>query len=79
MTDGGFPLSRNFYVHMHLSFTHVNKTDNVWKVTCKCKWNMSVTRQSKTYKQLTFGVTVCFNGCQTSNVWQQNMSCQAPY
>ena len=42
MTDGGFPLSRNFYVHMDVSFTHVNKTDdNVRKVTCKRKWNMS--------------------------------------
>ena len=62
MTDGGFPLSHNFYVHMHVSFTHVNKTeDNVRKVTCKHKWNMSRPRQSRTYKQITFGVTVCFN------------------
>ena len=30
------------------------------------------------HKQLTFGVTVCFNGCQTSNVWRQNTSCLAP-
>ena len=28
----------------------------------------------KTYKQLSFGATVCFNGCQTSSVWRQNMS-----
>ena len=63
MTDGGFPLSHNFYVHMHVSFTHVNKTeDNIWKVTCKRKWNMSRPRQSRTYKQITFGVTVCYNG-----------------
>lgn len=63
MTDGGFPLSHNFYVHMHVSFTHVNKTeDNIRKVTCKRKWNMSRPRQSRTYKQITFGVTVCYNG-----------------
>ena len=30
MTDGEFPLSRNFYVHMHLSFTHVNKTQTMF-------------------------------------------------
>ena len=30
------------------------------------KWNMSRMHWSKTYKQLTFGVTVCFNGCQIS-------------
>ena len=30
-------------------------------------------------KQLTFVTTVCFNGCQTSNVWRQNMACLAPY
>ena len=29
---------------------------------CKRKWNMSRPCQSKAYKQLTFGVTVCFNG-----------------
>ena len=63
MTDGGFPLSHNFYVHMHVSFTHVNKTeDNIRKVTCKRKWNMSRPPQSRTYKQITFGVTVCYNG-----------------
>ena len=31
---------------------------------------MSRTHWSKAYKQLAFGVTVCFNGCQTSNVWR---------
>ena len=30
MTLGGFPLSRNFYVHMHVSFTHVNKTETMY-------------------------------------------------
>ena len=30
-------------------------------------------------KQLTFGGTVCFNSCQTLNVWCQNMSRLAPY
>ena len=30
-------------------------------------------------KQLTFVATVCFNGCQTSNVWRQNTACLAPY
>ena len=30
-------------------------------------------------KQLTFAKTVCFNGCQTSNVWRQNTACLAPY
>ena len=30
-------------------------------------------------EQLTFGATVCFYGCQTSNLWQQNTSCLAPY
>ena len=43
------------------------------------KWNMSGMRWSKTYKQLSFGATVSFNGCQTSNVWRQNTSCLAPY
>ena len=30
------------------------------------KWNKSGMRWSKTHKQVTFGATVCFNGCQTS-------------
>ena len=30
MTDGGFPLSHNFYTHMHVSFTHVNKTETMY-------------------------------------------------
>ena len=34
-------------------------------------------RWSKTYKQLTFGATVCFNSCQTSNIRRQNTSCLA--
>ena len=34
------------------------------------KWNMSRMHWSKTYKQLAFGVTFCFNDCQTLNVWQ---------
>ena len=29
-------------------------------------------------KQLTFGATVSFNDCQTSNVWRQNTTCLAP-
>ena len=29
--------------------------------------------------KLTFGLTVCFNGCQTSNLWRQNTSYLAPY
>ena len=29
-------------------------------------------------KQLTVGVTVCVNGCQTSN-GRQKMPCEAPY
>ena len=64
MTDGGFPLSRNSYVHMHLSFTHVNKTQTMFGRSCVnvSQWNMSRPRQSRTYKQITFGVTVCFNG-----------------
>ena len=32
----------------------------------------------KQNKQITVGVTVCFNGCQTSNVWRQNTSCGNP-
>ena len=36
-------------------------------------------RRLKTYKQLSFGATVCFHGCQTSNVWRQNTSCLAPF
>ena len=36
----------------------------------KCAWNMSRRHWSKAYKQLAFGVTVCFNGCQSSNVWR---------
>ena len=63
--------------------------NNIWRqvrcfwarnVTESCeRWNLSGTRWSKTNKQLTLGVTVCFNGCQTSNVWRQNTSCLAPY
>ena len=30
MTFGGFPLSRNFYVHMHVSFTRINKTETMY-------------------------------------------------
>ena len=30
MTFGGFPLSHNFYVHMHVSFTHINKTETMY-------------------------------------------------
>ena len=30
MTDVGFPPSHNFYVHMHVSFTHVNKTETMY-------------------------------------------------
>ena len=30
MTFGGFPLSYSFYVHMHISFTHVNKTETMF-------------------------------------------------
>ena len=30
MAFGGFPLSRNFFVHMHVSFTHVNKTETMY-------------------------------------------------
>ena len=26
---GGFPLSRNFYVHTHVNFTRVNKTETM--------------------------------------------------
>ena len=63
--------------------------NNFWRQVC-CfwagnmpesweKWNMSGTHRSKTCKQLTFGSTVCFNGCQTSNVWWPNTSCLAPY
>ena len=33
----------------------------------------SVMRWSKTYKLLNIGVTVCFNGCQTSNVWHPSI------
>ena len=40
---------------------------------------MSGTRWSKTHKQGSFGATVCFNGCQTSNVWRQSTSCLATY
>jgi len=44
------------------------------------KWKMDGTRWSTRYiKQLNFGPTVCFNDCQTSNVWGQNTSCLAPY
>ena len=32
----------------------------------------------KQNKQITVGATVCFNGCQTSNVWRQNTSCGNP-
>ena len=31
----------------------------------------------KHVNNLTFGETVCFKGCQTSNVWRQNTSCLA--
>ena len=34
------------------------------------KRNMNGTRWSKTCKQLSFGATVSFNGCQTANVWR---------
>ena len=30
MTFGGFRLSCNFYVHMRVSFTHVNKTETMY-------------------------------------------------
>ena len=30
ITFGGFPLSHNFYVHMHVSFTHINKTETMY-------------------------------------------------
>ena len=63
--------------------------NNFWRQVCcfwarnmpesEEKWDMSGTRWSKTYKQRSFGATVCFNGCQTSNVWRQNTSCLAPY
>ena len=49
MTDGGFPLSHNFYMHMHVSFTHLNKTETMYgRSMCKNKWNMSRPCQSKT-------------------------------
>ena len=32
---------------------------------------MSRAHRSKTYEQLAFGMTVCFNGCQTLNTWRQ--------
>ena len=31
----------------------------------------------KHVNNLTFGATVCFKGCQTSNAWRQNTSCLA--
>ena len=38
MTDGGFPLSHNFYMHMHVSFTHLNKTETMYgRSMCKNK------------------------------------------
>ena len=30
MTFGGFQLLHNFYVHMHVSFTHVTKTETMY-------------------------------------------------
>ena len=30
MTNGGFPLLCNFYVHAHVSFKHVNKTKTMY-------------------------------------------------
>ena len=29
-SKGGFPLSRNFYVHTHVNFTRVNKTETMY-------------------------------------------------
>ena len=54
--------------------------NNFWKQVCFFwvrnvpgsweKWNMSRMHWSKTYKQPSFGMTVCFNGYQTLNVWR---------
>ena len=50
--------------------------NTVLNMQCSTLWipvPYSVTRCSKTYKLLNIGATVCFNGCQTSNVWHPSI------
>ena len=49
MTEGGFPLSRNFHVRMHVNFTRVNKVEAMYgrssvKVKVEPLSNFSFTR-----------------------------------
>ena len=65
------------------------KNNSGLKQVC-CFWARNITENweekkrwaeradKKHVNNLTFGKTVCFNGCQTSNVWWQNTSCLAP-
>ena len=57
-------VKNNFW--KHVCFFWARNARESWE-----KWNMSRAHRSKTYEQLAFGMTVCFNGCQTLNIWRQ--------